>query len=43
LRLFFPLSIGVEIDIINAGLVRGSWRGVPCIHAQLDLAELLHG
>ena len=38
---FFPLSVGVKIDFIDAGLVRGAWLGMPCIRAQLDLAELL--
>jgi len=40
---FFPLSVGVKIDFIDAGLVRGAWLGMPCIRAQLDLAELLDG
>jgi hypothetical protein len=43
LRIFFPLSVGVEIDFIDASLVRGVWLGVPCLRAQLDLADLLHG
>jgi hypothetical protein len=43
LRIFFPLSVGVEIHVIDAGLVRGAWLGVPRIRAQLNLAELLHG
>jgi hypothetical protein len=37
------LSIGIEINFINARLARGAWLGVPCIRAQLDLAEFLHG
>jgi len=37
------LSVGVEIDFIDACLSRGAWLGVPRISAQLDLAELLYG
>jgi hypothetical protein len=33
LRIFFWLSVGVEIDFINAGLPLGTWLGVPCIRA----------
>ena len=43
LRIFFRLSVGVEIDFIDASLPRGTWLGVPCVRAQLDLAEFLHG
>jgi len=43
LRIFFRLSVGVEIDFIDAGLPPGTWLGVPCLATQLDLAEFLHG
>jgi hypothetical protein len=42
LRIIAELSVGIEIDFINAGLLRGAWLGVPRISAQLDLAEFLH-
>jgi hypothetical protein len=42
LRILFRLSVGVEIDFINAGLPPGAWRGVPWLGTQLDLAEFLH-
>ena len=42
LRLFSRLSVGIEIDFINAGLLLGAWLGVPRPRAQLDLAEFLH-
>ena len=32
----------VEIDFINAGLPFGAWLRVPCLRAQLDLAEFLY-
>jgi hypothetical protein len=41
-RVISELSIGIEIDIINAGLPIGAWLCVPCAHPQLDLAEFLH-
>jgi hypothetical protein len=37
------LSVGVEIDFIDASLPRGAWFGVPWVRAQLDLPEFLHG
>ena len=43
LRVVSRLSVNVEIDFIDAGLVRGARLGVPCTGAQLDLAELLYG
>jgi hypothetical protein len=42
LRVVSRLSVGVEIDFIHAGLLRGAWFGVPRLSAQLDLAEFLH-
>jgi hypothetical protein len=42
LRILFRLSVGVEIDFIDASLSRGAWLGVPCVRAQLHLAEFLH-
>jgi len=42
LRFVPRLSVGVEIDFINAGLLRGVWFGVPRLSAQLDLAEFLY-
>src|SRR5215472_11894527 len=42
LRFVPRLSVGVEIDFINAGLLRGAWFGVPRLSAQLDLAEFLY-
>jgi hypothetical protein len=41
-RVISELSVGIEIDIINAGLPIGAWLCVPCAHPQLDLAEFLH-
>jgi hypothetical protein len=38
LRIIAGLSVAIEIDFINAGLLRGAWFGVPRISAQLDLA-----
>jgi hypothetical protein len=43
LRIFFPLSVSVEIDFLDAGLPPGAWLGVPCLRVQLDLGEFLHG
>jgi hypothetical protein len=43
LRIFLRLSVYVEIDLINTSLPWGTWFGVPCIRAQLDLAEFLNG
>jgi hypothetical protein len=42
LRIIAELSLGIEINFINASLLRGAWLGVPRISAQLDLAEFLH-
>src|SRR5207344_1339050 len=42
LRIFFRLSVDIEIDFINAGLPPGAWLGVPCLRTQFDLAEFLH-
>jgi len=42
LRIFSTLSIDVEIDFIDASLPRGTWLGVPCVRAQLNLTEFLH-
>jgi hypothetical protein len=42
LRVIARLSVAIEIDFINAGLLRGAWLGVPRIRAQLDMVELLH-
>jgi hypothetical protein len=42
LRIIAGLSVAIEIDFINAGLLRGAWFGVPRISAQLDLAEFLN-
>jgi hypothetical protein len=42
LRAVAWLSVAIEIDFINAGLLGGSWFGVPRLSAQLDLAEFLH-
>jgi hypothetical protein len=42
LRIIAELSLGIEINFVNAGLLRGAWLGVPRISAQLDLAEFLH-
>jgi len=41
--MFRWLIVGVEFDFINASLPRGAWLGVPCLRAQLNLAEFLHG
>jgi len=41
LRIIAGLSVGVEIDFIDASLPRGAWLGVPRVSAQLDLAEFL--
>ena len=42
LRILFRLSVGVELDFIDACLLRGTWLGVPRVSAQLHLAEFLH-
>lgn len=42
LRIVSGLTVGIEIDFINAGLLFGAWPGVPCASAQLDLAEFLY-
>jgi hypothetical protein len=42
LRIILRLSVGIEIDVINAGLSCGAWLGMPCVIAQLNLAEFLH-
>jgi hypothetical protein len=42
LRIIAGLSVGIEIDFINAGLLRGAWLGVPRVRAQLDLADRRH-
>jgi len=42
LRIIVGLSVGIEIDFINAGLLRGARLGVPRVSAQLDLAEFFH-
>jgi hypothetical protein len=42
LRIIAGLSVGIEIDFINAGLLWGARLGVPRVSAQLDLAEFLH-
>ena len=36
------MSVGVEIDLINAGLLWRAWLAVPCFGAQLDFAESFH-
>jgi hypothetical protein len=43
LRVVSGLSVGIEINFINAGLPRRAWLGVPCVGAQLDLAKSFHG
>src|SRR5579862_7156302 len=42
LRILTGLSVCIEIDFINAGLLRGARLGVPPVSAQLDLAEFLY-
>jgi len=42
LRIIAGLSVCVEMDFIDASLPRGAWLGMPCISAQIDLAEFLH-
>jgi hypothetical protein len=42
LRIIAGLNAAIEIDFINAGLLRGAWLGVPRVGAQLDFAEFLH-
>ena len=41
LRILIRLSVGIEIDLIDTGLLPGTRFGVPCIGTQLDLAEFL--
>jgi hypothetical protein len=41
LRIISRLSVDIEINFINAGLPPGMWLGMPCVHAQCDLAEFL--
>jgi hypothetical protein len=36
------LSVGIEIDIIKAGLPMGAGLSMPCAHSQLNLAEFLY-
>ena len=43
MRVFFPLSVGIEINFVNAGLPFGTWLCVPRSRAQLDILEFLHG
>jgi hypothetical protein len=43
LRIVSRLSVDIEIHFINAGLLFGTWLGVPRPRAQLDMAEFLHG
>ena len=43
LRILSRLSVGVEIDFINAGLPAGSWFGTPSTRLKLDLAQSFHG
>jgi hypothetical protein len=43
LRVVSGLSVGVEVDLIDASLSQRAWLGVPSVGAQLDLAEFLHG
>jgi hypothetical protein len=42
LRIVSGLNVGIEIDFINAGLPFGAWPGVPCLRAQLYMAEFLY-
>jgi len=42
LRIVSGLNVGIEIDFINAGLPFGAWLSLPCVGAQLDLAEFLY-
>ena len=42
MRIIAGLSVGIEIDFINTGPLRGAWLGMPRVIAQLDLAEFLH-
>ena len=42
LRIIAGLSVGIEIDFINAGLLWAACLGVPRASAQLDLTEFLH-
>jgi hypothetical protein len=42
LRILSQLSVGIEIDFINAGLSCGARLGMPWARAQLHSAEFLH-
>jgi hypothetical protein len=42
LRIVCGLNVDIEIDFINAGLPFGTWPGVPCLPAQLDMAESVY-
>jgi hypothetical protein len=42
LRILSQLSVGIEIDFINAGLSRGARLAMPWAAAQLHSAEFLH-
>jgi hypothetical protein len=42
LRIIAGLSAAIEIDFIDAGLLRGAGLGVPRVGAQLDFPEFLH-
>jgi hypothetical protein len=42
LRIVSGLNVDIEIDFLNAGLSLSAWPCVPCLRAQLDLAEFLY-
>jgi hypothetical protein len=42
LRITSGLSVGIEIDFIDAGLLRCAWLSLPSANLQFDLAEFLH-
>jgi hypothetical protein len=42
LRILSELSVGIEIDFINAGLSRGARLAMPWAGAQLHSAEFPH-
>jgi hypothetical protein len=42
LRIVSGLTVGIEIDFINAGLPFRAWPGVPWLRAQLYMAEFLY-
>ena len=42
MRIIAGLSVAIEIDFINAGLLRAAGLRVPRASAQLDLTEFLH-